>query len=320
MMDIVEEAELSKKKVCEILKLNRSRYYRWKSRYEEHGFAGLKDKKPTPNGPVHSLLDEEKEAIIEHALDNPDTRHRKLAYELQNEDIVHVSPSSVYRVLKAEGLINERNEPKQDTSADGKIEVEKPNKMWHLDITYIPIKDIHAYQITVLDGCSRLAVHSELSRTMQADDIERVMSRALFKEDLFEADEDDRPVLVTDNGSQILSHSFQDFLKEWNIKHIRTAVRHPESNGKIEVFHKTIKYENIYVQKRYENFYEAQEDLDEFIEKYNNDRLHQGIDYVTPQEKHSGKAEKIVKEREKKHKQAIARRKRLNREAKAQAA
>ena len=154
MMDIVEESELSKKKVCETLKLNRSRYYRWNRRYEEHGFAGLKDKKPTPNGPVHSLLDEEKEAIIEYALDNPDTRHRKLAYELQNEDIVYVSPSSVYRVLKAEGLINERTEPQQDTSADGKIEVEKPNKMWHLDITYIPIKDIHAYQITVLDGCS----------------------------------------------------------------------------------------------------------------------------------------------------------------------
>jgi len=317
-MDIIKESRLSIKRTCDILLLNRSRYYRWKKRYKTHGYDGLKDKQPTPNGPVHSILDEEKKAIIDYAIDNPDIKHRNLAYRMKNEDICYVSPSTVYRVLNEEGLIPKRDKPVQDKKADGKIEVKKPNKMWHLDITYIPVKRTHAYQITVLDGCSRVVVHSELSLTMQADDIERVMSRALFKEDLFETEK--KPVLVTDNGTQILADSFQDFLKRWDIKHIRTAVRHPESNGKIEVFHKTIKYENVYVKKKYETFHQAEKDLKKFVEYYNTERLHQAIGYVTPYEKHSGLAEKIIKERKMKHKKAIMRRKRLNKAAASQAA
>lgn len=105
-MDIIEESEFTIKKTCEILKLNPDRYYRWRRRFNNNGLAGLKNHKSNPGSCPHSLLEEEKQKIIEYALENPDVRHRKLAYEMQDKDIVHVSPSSVYRVLKDNNLIS----------------------------------------------------------------------------------------------------------------------------------------------------------------------------------------------------------------------
>ncbi|PTW01339.1 transposase InsO family protein [Halanaerobium saccharolyticum] len=318
-MDIVEESTLPVKTTCEILKLNSWRYYYWRKRYETDGMEGLKNHKSTPAACPHSLLEEEKQAIIDYALKHPDQRHRKLAKKMMDDDIVYVSASSAYRVLKEGGLIPDQEYHKKK-KADGKIEVDKPNKMWHTDISYIPVKNTHAYLICVLDGYSRKIIHGELSQTMTADDMQRVLSRAMFKAGIFEADPVSRPALVSDNGTQLVAKSFTEFLEEWEIKHIRIAVKHPETNGKIEVFHKTIKYENVYAQEKYQSFYEAREDIENFIDQYNSERLHQGIGFVTPDQKYNGKADKIINERKKKHQSAIDRRKRLNRKRKSTAA
>jgi len=260
-----------------------------------------------------------KEAIIDYALDHPNVRHRKLAKNMIDDDIAYVSASSVYRVLKEEGLVFEQEYHKKK-KADGIIEVDQPNKMWHTDISYIPVKNTHAYLICVLDGYSRKIIYGELSQTMTSEDMKRVLSRAMFKAGIFEKEAAERPALISDNGTQLVSKSFTKFLEEWQIKHIRTAVRHPETNGKIEVFHKTIKYENVYRKATYQSFYEAREDIENFIDHYNTNRLHQGIEFVTPDQKYNGEADKILDERKKKHQTAINRRKRLNRERKSKAA
>jgi len=106
-MDIVEESTLPVKTTCEILKLNFWRYYSWRKRYEADGMEGLKNHKSTPASCPHSLLDEEKQAIIDYALKHPDQRHRKLTKKMMDDDIVYVSASSTYRVLKDAGLIPE---------------------------------------------------------------------------------------------------------------------------------------------------------------------------------------------------------------------
>ena len=280
---------------------------------------GLENQKSAPEACPHSLLEEEREAILDYALEHPDIRHRKLAYNMQDEDIAYVSPSSVYRVLKSEGLIPEQ-EYHEKQKSDGKIEINQPDQMYHTDITYIPVNDQHAYLISVLDGYSRKIIHGELSLTMTSEDMKRVLNKAMFKAGLFEKPKDQRPVLVSDNGTQLVSNSFQQFLKEWDIEHIRTAVKHPECNGKIEVFHKTIKYEHIYVKEQYQSFYEAKEDIEEFIKYYNSERLHQGINFITPNQKYNGQGDKIINQRKQKHKKAIERRKRLNRQQKSIAA
>jgi len=287
------------------------RYYSWRRRYRERGMEGLKNHKSQPQSTPHKLLDEEKDTIVEMALTYPELSTWKLAYFMQNNDLLYVSQSSVYRVLLDNDLVCSRESEDADRKADGTIDVEAPHEMWHTDITYIPVEDDHAYLISVLDGYSRYVVHDELCRTMTAQDMERVLSRALFKADLFECDK--RPALVSDNGTQMVARSFKEFLDTWDVEHIQTAVRHPESNGKIEVFHKTVKYENVYRKDRYGSFYEAKDDIEQFIEFYNHERLHQGIDYVTPYERYTGRDRQIIKRRRQKHQDAIERRKRMNR-------
>jgi transposase InsO family protein len=320
LMEIVEKSTLTIKKTCSILKLNPGRYYDWQRRFNSDGMKGLKNHKSSPKSCPHSLLEDDKEFILDYALEHPDIRHRKLAYEMQNKNIAFVSPSTFYRVLKAHDLIPEKEYNKEPQKADGKLKVSEPHQIWHTDITYIPVKNGHSYLISVLDGYSRFVIHSELCRTMTSDDMERVLSKALHKADLYEKPADERPALVSDNGTQLISNSFTEFLKEWDIQHRRTAVRHPESNGKIEVLHKTIKHENVYTKERYESFYEAERDIKSFLLKYNYDRLHQGINFVTPYEKYSGQAEQIINKRKQRHKEAIERRKRINRKSQSKAA
>lgn len=298
-------------KTCRLLELSKSRYYDWRKKWFENGPDGLKDQTSGPEACPHQLLPEERRTVIEMALEHPNRRHRKLAKWMQNEGIAFVSESSVYRLLKRQGLIPSR--PVMDRpDRDGEITVSRPNEMWHSDITYIPVGNGHAYLISFLDGYSRKIIHHELCRDMTATTVERLYDEALKKAGLLEADE--KPILVTDHGSQYLARSFTHLLNELDVEHRLIAIGHPEANGKIEVFHKTIKYEHVYVQQRYDSFYQAKDDIDQFVRYYNTKRLHQSIGYVTPEQKYQGEAEAIIEEREQKHQEAIERRKRLNRQ------
>lgn len=295
-----------------MIQLNPNRYYRWRKRYVEDGLNGLQDRISAPRVVAHKLLPEEREAILQAARSREyiDLRHRKLAYQLQDDGVAFVSPSTVYRVLKAEGLVHEWTLPRADT-CDGEIEVTRPNQMWHTDITYIPIAGTRAYLFIVLDGYSRYIVHHELCLSMTARDMERVMAQALENAGISASDK--MPALVSDNGVQLTAKSFQGLLRRFGIDHRRTAVGHPESNGKIEVFHKTLKYERIYVQDRYTGFFEAQRDIEQFVRHYNTKRLHQGIDFVTPEQRYTGKDVVILEQRKRKHAEAMAYRKQRNR-------
>ena len=298
--------------ICNVLELNPGRYYKWRRMLKEYGYPFLINKKSRAQGCPHKLLEFERQRIIGYALKHSDIRHRKLCYAMQDDGVAYVSPSTVYRVLRDEGLIAQYELPKK-RNADGSVGARKPNDIWHMDITYIPVEKKHAYLITVLDGYSRYPVHHELSQTMTADDMQGVMSRALAKAGLFQAPPEQRPALISDNGTQLVAKSFQKFLNTWDIEHRRIAVRHPESNGKIEVFHRTIKYERVYVKEQYKTYYEAKDDLDQFIRYYAEERLHQGIGFVTPLSKYNGKAEKIVSKRKHNHQKAIEKRKQENR-------
>ncbi|POZ88109.1 hypothetical protein AA80_08575 [Petrotoga sibirica DSM 13575] len=128
---------------------------------------------------------------------------------------------------------------------------------------------------------------------MTSKDWERVIDYALLKANLL--DKSKKSILITDNGTQPTSKSFKKYLKKLGIKHVRTAVRHPETNGRIEVFHKTLKYEHVYLKDHYPNILVARKEIDAFINYYNYRRLHQGIGFVTPEEMYTGKAEAISK-------------------------
>jgi len=304
-MKIIENTCWPVARTCRVLGLNPDRYYRWRKHMGEGSpVSGKKPFRP------HALLPEEKDKIIKHAL-NTEYRHRKLAYDLRRKNIVHVSPSSVYRVLKEANLIAAYNPPKKPVKKR-EIKADGPNQVWRIDLTYIPTACGYGYLISALDSYSRYIVNAELRATMTTSDVKKVVDEALAKEGFIMSE--NKPSLVSDNGTQLVSKSFKKFLKGLGIRHIRTAYRHPESNGRIEVFHKTLKYECVYLKETYPNLWAARQDIESFIRFYNHERLHQGIGFVTPYERHTGRDKAIKKRYKEQLQMACERRKELNRQ------
>lgn len=307
----VEEAAFHRRwsiqKACKVIGLNPDRYYAWKRKEDEPISTGGELLR------VHRLLPEEKEAILQIAEKYPTVRHRRLAYLLIREEGIFVSPSSVYRVLNAHQLVrswieDQRVWEKKDIKTDG------PNQVWRSDITYVKIGTGYGYLIIVLDKYSRKIVHHELRMTMTSRDWEEVLLAALEKEKLL--DETVKPKMITDNGTQPTSKRFKKLMKQLGMKHIRTAYRHPESNGQIEVANKTLKYEYLYVHEDYPftNFLMATRAIQKAVNHYNFQRLHQALGYTTPDEAHQGLHQEIQKSYKVTKNKTIESRKKLNRE------
>jgi transposase InsO family protein len=278
-----------------VLGLSPSKFYDWQKRL---------GKPNRHNGKVPRdfwLETWETEAIINFKSDHPDEGYRRLTYMMLDRDIVAVSPSTTYRVLKAANLLNKWN-TKALTKNTGFNQPEKPHQHWHTDISYVNFLGTYLFLISVLDGYSRFNLYHELRRHMTEYDVQMVIQTA---RDLYPAE---NPNLITDNGSQFLAKDFKEFIRENTLKHIRTSVRYPQSNGKIESFHKSIKKECIRRQS-FLSIEDARNRVAEWIDEYNFNRLHSAIGYVTPNDMMLGRAASIFKERDRKLQEARERRK-----------
>ena len=257
----------------------RSKYYYWRDRYgmvNEHNAWIPRD---------FWLDDWEKQSIITYYLDHPLEGYRRLTYMMIDEDIVAVSPSSVYRVLKNADLLNRWNR-KASKKGDGFTQPLKPHEHWHIDISYINICGTFYYMCSVLDGFSRYIVHWEIRRQMTEMDVEIILQRA--REMFPEA----QPRVISDNGPQFISKDFKEFIRISGMTHVRTSPYYPQSNGKLERYHKTIKGTCIRV-KTPLSLEDARSVVSDFVDHYNNERLHSAIGYVTPRDKLQGRADMI---------------------------
>lgn len=221
-----------------------------------------------------------------------------------DDNVVAVSPSTVYRVLKKHGLLNRWNEKKSSQKNTGFTQPTRPHEHWHIDISYVKIRCNFYFLISVLDGYSRYIVHSELRSHMQEYDIQVVLQKA------FEKYPREKPRIISDNGSQFIAKDFKVFLGNKELTHVRTSVRYPQSNGKIESFHKTIKKECVR-KKSLLSIQDAKKIIGKYIDHYNNKRLHSGIYYLSPLDMLTGKRDQRLKERDEKLKAAKAMRKRI---------
>jgi len=266
------------------LKLSSSKFYQWKRRF------GLPNYHNGKLPRAFWLAPWEVEAIVNYARQRPGVGYRYLTYEMMDKDIVAVSPATTYRVLKRQGLLNPWA-PKGTAKKCGFEQPEKPHEHWHVDISYVSVQDIFVFLIAVLDGYSRFVVHHELRRQMTTYDVEVTVQRAL------ERFPNARPRIITDNGSQFVSRDFKRFLKEMQLKHVRTSPYHPQSNGKIEAFNKTAKRECIRVEPFFD-LDDARKKVDSFVHEYCYHRLHSGIWYLTPYEVLTGQTKRRLAERD----------------------
>ena len=266
--------------------ISRSKYYDWKARYgmvNEHNSWIPRDA---------WLTDWEKQAIIDYYLEHPLEGYRRLTYMMIDADVVAVSPSSVYRVLSNAELLSRWNR-KPSKKGDGFQQPLRPHEHWHIDISYINIAGTFYYMCSVLDGFSRYIVHWEIRETMKEAEVEIILQRAREKFP------DAKPRIISDNGPQFVSRDFKEFIRISGMTHVRTSPYYPQSNGKHERFTKTVKGDCIRI-KTPLTLEEAREVVTEFVDYYDNERLHSSIGYVTPKDKLEGRAEAIHAQRDEK--------------------
>src|SRR5438309_6604192 len=187
--------------------------------------------------------DGEKAKILAFHDTYPLEGYRRLAYMMLDADVVAVSPSSVYRVLKAAGKLAART---GTTSRKGKgfEQPLRPHEHWHVDVSYLNICGAFFFLCSILDGYSRSVVHWEIRETMKEAEVETILQRAREKHP------GERPRIITDNGPQFVARDFKDFIRICGMTHVKTSPYYPQSNGKIERWFKTLKGECIRSQRR----------------------------------------------------------------------
>lgn len=274
--------------------ISKGKYYKWKRRMG-------KANQHNSNLPKSNwLLPWEREAIINYAKTHYAENdyflrdgYRRLTYRMLDEDVAAVSPSSVYRILKAEGLLNQWNTVKTGSKGNGFKQPTAPHQHWHTDIKYINFRGTFLFLISVMDGYSRYIVHHEVRANMTEYDVQLTIQRAKEKYP------DERPRIISDNGGQFISKDFQQFIKFLELTHIRTSVAYPQSNGKLERFHRSIGIECFHTNS-FISIEDVREIIAKYIDYYNRVRLHSAIFYLTPEDFLLGKEKERITLREEK--------------------
>ena len=212
--------------------------------------------------------------------------YRRLTYMMIDADIVAVRPASVYRVLKAAGLLGRWN-AKPSSKGTGFTQPIGRHEHWHIDVAYLNICGTFYYLCSILDGFSRYVVHWEIRESMTEADVEIILQRA---REMFP---DARPRIISDNGPQFIARDFKEFIRLCGMTHVRTSPYYPQSNGKLERYHRTIKADGIRPNTPL-SLDDARRIVQTFVTEYNTLRLHRAIQYITPADKLAGRAETIL--------------------------
>ncbi len=227
--------------------------------------------------------------------------YRRLTFMMLDRDVVACSPATVYRVLKRAGVLGDRNSV-PSRHGTGFVQPVKPHQHWHMDVSHLNIAGTFYYLCSVLDGCSRAVVHWEIRESMTEPEIEVILQRAR------ECHPAVTPRIITDNGPQFLARDFKEFIRICGMTHVRTAPYYPQSNGKIERWHQTLKGECIRPGTPL-SLDDARRIVGRYVEHYNNVRLHSAIGYITPKDKLEGRDTEIFAARDRKLAEARQRRK-----------
>lgn len=265
--------------------ISSDRFYDWKKRQGERNKHNGLIPKSTWLTPM------EKAAILEYHARHPLNGYRRLCYMMLDEDVVACSPRSVHRVLSEAGRIDKQT-PTDSNKGKGFDQPSKPHQHWHIDISYLNIAGTFYYLCSILDGYSRFLVHHELREQMTETDVEIVLERAL------EAHPGVSPRVISDRGPQFIAKDFKTYVRLCGMSHVLTSPYYPQSNGKIERWHRELK--KTIRPKSPKTLEEARRNVSLFVESYNYQRLHSGIGYVTPYDRLLGIDQALFLERKSK--------------------
>ena len=304
---LVEGSHLSARRTLAKLGIPRTTFYRWYDRYLQRGAAGLHDQSPKPKHVWNRIPDEVRRKIVKLALKETDLSPRELAVTFTDKESYFVSEASVYRVLKAHDLITSPAFIVIKAASEFKDKTTAIHQLWQTDFTYLKVLGWGWFYLsTVLDDYSRYIISWKLCTNMRAEDVTDTLELALQASGCDQIHVVHKPRLLSDNGSSYVSGDLAEWLQDKGMKHVRGAPFHPQTQGKIERWHQTMKNRVLL-----ENYYlpgDLERQIGSFVEYYNNQRYHESLNNVTPADVYFGRDKTILREREKIKKQTIRQR------------
>jgi transposase InsO family protein len=307
---LVEQSHLSVRRTLAKIGVPPTTFYRWYDRFVEHGPEGLADRPSSPSRVWNRIPDAVRGQIVSLALDEPELSPRELAVRFTDTEKYFVSEASVYRLLKSQDLITSPAYIVIKAADEFKDKTTAPNQMWQTDFTYLKVIGWGWFYLsTILDDYSRYVIGWKLCGTMRAEDVTDTLDIALAASGCGSAKVVHKPRLLSDNGSSYIAGDLAEYLKGKGMKHIRGAPMHPQTQGKIERWHQTLKNRILLENYFFEGELEAA--IAAFIEHYNNHRYHESIGNLTPADVYFGRGETILAERRRIKHQTIQNR-RLN--------
>jgi len=293
----VETSHLPVRRTLDKIGIPKTTFYAWLDRYAAGGFEALEDRKPRPRRIWNRILDEIRDKVIERALDEPELSPREVAVAFTDAEKTFVSEASVYRILKAEGLVTSPAFIVMKAADRFANPTTAINQLWQTDFTYLKVTGWGWFYLsTVLDDFSRYIVAWKLCTTMSAADVTATLELALQASGLEHTNPDRQPRLLSDNGPSYVANDLSDWLEAQGMRHTRGKPYHPMTQGKIERWHLSLKSRILL-----ENYYlpgDLERAIDDFVQHYNHRRYHESLDNLTPADVYFGRGDRIRKRRE----------------------
>jgi len=308
---LVEGSPLPVKRTLEELDVPRSSFYRWYAAYARGGYDGLAPRRGQTRRLWNRIPDGERERVAELAIEKPELSPRELAWHITDNEGWFVSESSVYRILKDYDLVASPNYIVISAADEFKHKTRRVHELWQTDFTYMKVIGWGWYYLsTILDDYSRYIIAWTLSTGMAAMDVQQTLNRAIENTGVTGVRVRHRPRLLSDNGSAYVSKDLKDYLAENEIAHTRGRPNHPQTQGKIERYHRTMK--NVVTLENYYAPWELEQEIERFVGWYNRERYHESLDNVTPADVYHGRHHEIMTAREVLKLHTLERRRREN--------
>ena len=307
----VETAPLPVRRTLEQIGIPKSTFYAWLDRYTTGGLDALEDRKPRPVRVWNRISDQMRQKVLTFALDRPEFSPREIAVAFTDREQSYVSEASVYRLLRAEGLITSPAFIVMQAAERFTNPTTAINQLWQTDFTYLKVVGWGWYYLsTVLDDFSRYIVAYKLCPTMAATDVTATLNLALQASGLNQVPLDQRPRLLSDNGPSYVASELADWLEQQGMRHTRGKPYHPMTQGKIERWHLSLKSRILL-----ENYYlpgDLERAVANFVEHYNHRRYHESLDNLTPADVYFGRGQRVLNARREIKRKTITERRKLH--------
>ena len=297
IIHLVETSELSVRDTLREIGVPRSTFYGWYQRYRVEGESGLEPRQPKRRGFWNRIPQQVRDRVVEIALEHTEKSPRQLACHITDTEGYFISESSVYRILKAHDLVTSPAFELVRAKDAFEHPTARVNEMWQTDFTQFAVVDWgYSYLCTVLDDFSRYILAWQLGPTMGAEDVKATLDEAITFTGIDRVKVVHRPRLLSDNGPAFVSAPLAAYLKRYHMHHVRGAPYHPQTQGKIERYHRSMK--SIVKLDVYYTPTQLRHAIADFVTYYNHQRYHESLDNVVPADVYHGRQQQVLSRRQ----------------------